>query len=126
MHLFRSKVCRQAVLLWRKQICSHRSVRITGLLSASLIFKNWELVMHLACNYPCSLTSSRKLTKLPPWTVELLNPQDEGLYRPSFLGGVRGPVYRVEYISNTCTCTITLYTMLHKSHKHHFLHLQYT
>ena len=24
--------------------------------------------MHLACNHPCSLTSPRKLTKLPPWT----------------------------------------------------------
>ena len=49
-------------------------------------FKNWELVLHLACNYPCCLTSPRKLTKQPPWTAELLNPQDRGLYRPSLLG----------------------------------------
>ena len=57
---------RQAVLVreWRMQLCSHRYLRITGLLS----FKNWGLAVHLACNHPCSLTSPRKLTRLPPQT----------------------------------------------------------
>ena len=32
--------------------------------------------MHLAYNYPCSLLSLGKLTKLPPQTGEPLNPQD--------------------------------------------------
>ena len=31
-------------------------------------FKSWGLAVHLACNHPCSLTSPRKLTKLPPRT----------------------------------------------------------
>ena len=52
-----------------------RSVRITGLLSTPFSFKNWGLALRLACNDPCSLTSPRKLTKLPPWTGEQLNPQ---------------------------------------------------
>ena len=33
-----------------------------------LSFKNWGLAVCLACNHLCSLTSPRKLTKLPPWT----------------------------------------------------------
>ena len=33
-----------------------------------LSFKNWGLAVCLACNHPCSLTSPRKLTKLPPQT----------------------------------------------------------
>ena len=59
-----------------------------------LFFKNWELAVHLACNYPCSLTSPRNLTKLPPQTGKLLNTQDGRLFKYSTvafpLGGVRG------------------------------------
>ena len=37
-------------------------------------FKNWGLAVRLACNHPCSLTSPRKFTKLPPrtdwWTAK--------------------------------------------------------
>ena len=37
-------------------------------------FKNWGLAVHLACNHPCSLTSPRNFTKLPPrtdwWTAK--------------------------------------------------------
>ena len=46
--------------------------------------------MHLACNHPCSLTSQRKLTKLPPWTGEQLNHKAEGTLDAFPLGGVRG------------------------------------
>ena len=47
-----------SVRVWRMQLC-HRFVRITGLLSAPIVFKNWGLAVHLACNHPCSLTSPR-------------------------------------------------------------------
>ena len=56
-----------SVRVWRMQLC-HRYVRIIGLLSTPIAFKNWGLAVHLACNHPCSLKSPRKLTKLPPQT----------------------------------------------------------
>ena len=59
-----------------------------------LSFKNWGLSVRLACNHPCSLTSPRKLTKLPPWTGEQLNPQDRRHIRclPPWRG--ERPLYR--------------------------------
>ena len=47
-----------SVRVWRMQLC-HSFVRITGLLSTPIPFKNWGLAVHLACNHPCSLTSPR-------------------------------------------------------------------
>ena len=52
------------------QFC-HRYVRITGLLSAPIAFKNWGLAVRLACNHPCSLTSPRKLTKRPKLQIKI-------------------------------------------------------
>ena len=45
--------------------------------------------MHLTCNHPCSLTSPRKLTKLPPQTGEQLNPQGRRHIRCLSLGGAK-------------------------------------
>ena len=55
--------------------------------------------MCLACNHPCSLTSPRKLTKLPPRTGQQLNPQGRRHIRCLPLGGARGHVIqsRVEF-----------------------------
>ena len=47
-----------SVRVWRMQLC-HSFVRITGLLSTPIAFKNWGLAVRLACNHPCSLTSPR-------------------------------------------------------------------
>ena len=47
-----------SVRVCRMQFC-HSFVRITGLLSTPIPFKNWGLAVRLACNHPCSLTSPR-------------------------------------------------------------------
>ena len=78
-----------------------RSVRITGLLSARLVNLRIGDWLCLACNHPCSLTSPRKLTKLPPqtdwwWTTASMRWKAFQIAFPP--GGVRGPVYRVQYI----------------------------
>ena len=63
-------------------------------------FKNWGLAVCLACNYPCSLTSPRKLTKLPPWTdwwwtTKPLRWKAQINSLPSWQGG-EATVYRVQ------------------------------
>ena len=67
--------------------------------------------MHLACNYPCILTSPRKLTKLPPWTGEPLNPQDGRLFKYNTVAWRgEGPLY-TEYAGlETPVLTVLTYT----------------
>ena len=92
-----------------------RYVRITGLLSTPLVLRigNW------LCNHPCSLTSPRKLTRLPPQNGEQLNPQDRRHSRSSVtfpLGWTRSHFIQ----SRVFTPHSTLYTVLCKSHKHQY------
>ena len=60
---------RQAVCfrVWRMQLCL-LICKNYWVAEYPLSFKNWVLAVPLACNHPCSLTSPRKLTKLPPQT----------------------------------------------------------
>ena len=95
-----------SVRVWRMQLC-HSFVRITGLLSAPITFKNWGLAVHLACNHPWSLTSPRifkyKAASLELHGGEPLNPQDGryGYNEPSLLAGWGATVYRVSLTSLT-------------------------
>ena len=57
---------RQAV--WLGQLCSHRYVRITRLLSTPLILRIGDWLCLFCLQSPLYLTSPRKLTKLPTWT----------------------------------------------------------
>ena len=72
-------------------------------LDMSIAFKNWELAVHLACNYPCSLTSPRKLTKLHPgiawWETAKPTRWGDFLKQEAFpLGGAR-TMYAVHCVS---------------------------
>ena len=65
-----------------------------------LSFKNWGLAVHLACNHSCSLTSPRKLLKLPPktdwwWTAKPLRQKAQIAFPP---GRGERPLY-TEYNS---------------------------
>ena len=93
-----------------------RSVRNTGLLSTPLVLRIGGLAVHLACNHPFNLTSPRKLTKLPPWTGEQLNPPGGRHIRclPPWRG--KRPFYKER--SRVFTPHNTLYKVLFKSHKH--------
>ena len=86
-----------------------------------LSFKNLGLAVHLACNHPCSLTSPRKLTKLPPltdwwWTTKPPRQKAQIAFPP---GRGERPLY-TEY--NTPLTPLTWVTLLCivlcKSHKH--------
>ena len=100
------------ICFWQVQLdsggCSfvHRYVRITGLLSAPVIaFKNWELDVCLACNYPCSFDKSQNILKqiciLGLLGGGSLNPQDRGLKSlPSWR--LRG-MYALHHVS-VCIC----------------------
>ena len=100
-------VCRQAVRVWRMQLCSIICKKYWDA-ECPLALKNWELAVHLACNYPCSLTSPRKLTKLPPqtdwWTAK---PTRQKAFQIAFPSReVRGTVYRVEFSHLCIQCCV--------------------
>ena len=90
--------------------------------------------MRLACNHPCSLTSPRKLTKLPPQTAWWWTAKPTGWKAhtrlPSWQG--EGPciqstiVFGIFYVFDMSEMSnSTLYAVLHKSRKHHLRHPQH-
>ena len=109
-----------------------RYVRITGLLSTPLVLRIGDWLCVLPAITLVVLTSPRRLTKLPPWTDWWWTAKStrQKAFQIAFPpGGVRGPVYRVQYIvfgtfdpfnmSNKMSNN-TLYAVLHKSCKHYF------
>ena len=84
---------RQALVrVWRMQLCSHRYVRITRLLSAPLVLRigDWLCILPAIT---LVVDKSKKVNKAASshWTGEQLNPQDGRHSTVAFpLGGERG------------------------------------
>ena len=124
---------RQAVWfrVWRMQLCSHRYVRITGLLSTPLVLRigNWLCVLPAITLVVWQVQESQQSCFLRLTGGELLNHQDRRIFKycnkysslPSWQGW-EATVYRVQYTFDTSNMSnITLYTVLCKIHKHHLI-----
>ena len=97
------------------QLCSHRYVRITGLLSTPLVLRigDWLYVLPAITRV---VDKSMKVKKAASSDLLVVN-----------RWCIQSTVFHAFDTSDLRNMSkITLYTLLHKSNKHHFRHLQHT
>ena len=83
--------------------------------------------MRLACNHPCSVTSPRKFTKLPPRTAWWWTAKPTGRTATTSLPSWRGegPLY-TEYLRHLRHESVLCIQCCVKSRKHHLRRLRHT
>ena len=118
------------VRVWRMQLY-HSFVRITGLLSAPIEFKNLDWLCVLpAITLVVWQVPEHLNTKLPPWTAWWWTAKPtEWTVRlqqafPPWWG--EGPLYTESVSSTSSTWICILHTVLRKSRKHHLWRLRHT
>ena len=105
------------VRVWRMQLCSHRYVRITGLLSAPLVHVRIGDFLYVLPAITLVVDKSKKVSKATSldWLVNSWTPKTEGFSNTNSLPSWQG---RDSTLCRVFTPHSTLYKVLCKSHKH--------